>query len=298
MISIIIPTHKRANLLFKALEHIYNQTYKDFEVLVFNAIAEPDETDAIREKFPQVIYIKDDKIQGANAKHKEGMRRAKGEFVYMPDDDDYLTDNRFLEKAVKIMEENPKVAFVSGQCHISYEYDDESKNRLEKHDIGLKGYIDGREYLQHFCETMGKPVSTISTLYRKVALKDKSGGEMYFMGDNSLYMQALLWGDAYILDEYVAVYRVGAGSMTSAITCKTMIDTMIQKEMIYNDAVGYIENPNAAWTNQFIGSYLFCPKKNRNDYMTLIKWGFKHSHGYPKMVLFLTKEYIKALFRK
>ena len=98
MVSVIIPTHKRAELLFYELERIFSQKNVDFDVVVINDIEDEDETDCINEKFPNVTYIKSSIIQGPSEKHKKGLSITTGDYVYLPDDDDYLIDDYFFEK--------------------------------------------------------------------------------------------------------------------------------------------------------------------------------------------------------
>ena len=114
MISVIIPTHNRSELLFFELEQIYKQKDVEFEVIVVNDIDGNDVTDAITTLFPSVHYIKSSKIQGPSEKHKAGLRIAKGDYLYLPDDDDFLVDEFFFKKAVDLLEKDSALAFVSG----------------------------------------------------------------------------------------------------------------------------------------------------------------------------------------
>ena len=295
MISVIIPTHKRADLLFYELEHIYMQKNVDFEVIVVNDIEEEDETDAIREKFPEVIYVKDSKIQGPSNKHKAGLRIAKGEYLYMPDDDDYLTDEYFFKKALGYMEQYPKVGFVSGGVNLLYQYADGRPNETKRQNINLSGYIDGAEYLQEFQHTMQKAASTVSTIYRKQAFDETDAINMIEMSDSSMYMQALLWGDAYIMDDVVAVYRVQVRSLTTTASYAFMKNVIEQKELLYKKAVGRIKNPKDFWANQLILSYYFWPSKSYHNQIKLLSWIYIHSHGSMRVYKFLVKECIKML---
>lgn len=297
-LSIIIPTHKRKNYLFYELDCIYKQKDVVFEIIVVNDIEEADETDIITSVFPDVIYIKDSKIQGPSSKHKVGYRIAKGDYLYMPDDDDYLTDVYFFRKAIDIMEQDSKLSFVSGQCLISYEFDDYTKNYQEQHKTTVQGRISGSSYLQEFQHKYNKPLSTVSTIFRKKAFDETDAMNMIEMSDSSMYMQALLWGDAHIMEDSVAVYRVKGGSLTSTASYSFVKNVIKQKELLYKKSIGYLEHPHNFWAQQFILTYNFFPNKKRKDRFLILFWLFYHLHGSMNLVKFFCKETIKLFLAK
>lgn len=292
-LSVIIPTHKRKEYLFFELEHIYRQKGVNFEVIVVNDIEELDETDAIIQQYPEIIYIKDSKIQGPSNKHKAGYKIAKGNYLYLPDDDDYLTDDYFFRKAIDKMKQDLKLAIVSGQCRISYEYEDESKNYSLSHKTTAIGRLDGALYLQEFQHRLSKPLSTVSTIFRKQAFDETDAINMIEMSDSSMYMQALLWGDAYIMNDVVAVYRVKKGSLTSTASYTFMKNVIEQKELLYKKAVGYVKHPENFWAQQFILTYNFWPNKSVKDKSRILSWLRHHLHGSVKLFVFLIKEYLR-----
>lgn len=294
-LSIIIPTHKRKDYLFYELDCIYKQKDVVFEIIVVNDIEEADETDMVTSVFPDVIYIKDSKIQGPSSKHKTGYRIAKGDYLYMPDDDDYLTDVYFFRKAIDIMEQDSKLSFVSGQCLISYEFDDYTKNYQEQHKTTIQGRISGANYLQEFQHKYNKPLSTISTIFRKKAFDETDALNMIEMSDSSMYMQALLWGDAYIMEDSVAVYRVKGGSLTSTASYSFVKNVFSQKELLYKKSIGYINRPKDFWFQQFLLTYNFWPNKKVVDKFKILSWLMFHLHGSLKLGNLLMKETMKLL---
>ncbi|WP_239058199.1 glycosyltransferase family 2 protein [Bacteroides sp. 214] len=298
MISVIIPTHKRADLLAYELERIYMQKGVDFEVIVVNDIVEADKTDSIVERFPGIIYIKDDKIQGPSNKHKAGFSLSKGEYLYMPDDDDYLTDEYFFKKAVDKLREDEKLAFVSGNVAISHEFQDKARNFIKNTQINILGRINGAKYLQGFQSRLQKPYSTVSTIYRKKAFVEMGANEMQEMSDSSMYMLALLWGDAYILKEVVAVYRIRESSLTSNASYSFMMNVIEQKEKLYFLSKNRINNPSKFWYNQFRVSYNFFPDKSIDNRLKMINWGIMHAHGSVYMYIFCFVQFLKLHLKR
>lgn len=297
MVSVIIPTHKRADLLFYELERIYGQKNVEIEVVVVNDIEEEDETDKITVLFPQVIYIKSNQIQGPSEKHKKGFAITTGEYVYMPDDDDYLIDDHFFEKAVKVLDGDNSISFVSGNVDCRYENEKHEEIKTVHRHLNISGRINGLKYLQEFQNKYAKPASTVSTIFRRDCLD----GEMIEMSDSSIYMQALFNGDAFIIDDVVAKYRVQqklGNSLTSSASLSFIMNVLRQKEIFYLKAQGVLKRPKDFWSYHFKMTYgLLSQKPNsRSDKKQLIIWGFSHSHGSVKMLWFLMKQSLTLLF--
>ena len=59
MVSVIIPTHNRFKLLFRAIESVINQTYNDIEIIVVSD-GSTDDTDVFMQRYldnSRVKYI-------------------------------------------------------------------------------------------------------------------------------------------------------------------------------------------------------------------------------------------------
>ena len=296
MISVIIPTHKRAELLIYELERIYRQKNVEIEVVVVNDIEEEDETDRITEIFPDIKYIKSSHIQGPSEKHKKGFSITTGEYVYMPDDDDYLIDDHFFEKAEKIFKIDNSVSLVSGNVNIRYEDDNNTEIKTIKRHLNISGKINGFEYLQEFQHKYRKPASTVSTLYRRNCLD----GNMIEMSDSSIYMEALFHGNAFVMDDIVAVYRVRTlkgKSLTSSASLSFIMNVLKQKETFYYRSLNVLPRPKDFWFYHFSATYnLFSQKpKCKNEKIKVLWWGLRHSHNSLKLLLYLFSRYVKVL---
>ena len=96
LVSVIIPTYKRSDLLPRAIHSVQGQTYRNIEVLVVNDNVSPDDEYSQR-LYTLIDSIDDDRVRlisqpkhinGAAARNA-GIRDAKGEFIAFLDDDDY-----------------------------------------------------------------------------------------------------------------------------------------------------------------------------------------------------------------
>lgn len=99
--TIAIPTYKRANLLVEAVRYSLGQYYfDDYEVLVSDNNPErDDETEICMRQFkdnPYITYYKNKKNLGVSANFDSLYINAKGDYVVMLHDDDFLVTN-YLE---------------------------------------------------------------------------------------------------------------------------------------------------------------------------------------------------------
>ena len=108
LVSIIIPTYKRATMLHRAIASSLEQTYRNIEVLVVSDNEPDDEfTAKARETVEsfndsRVRLITQEKhINGAVARNV-GIKASKGEYISFLDDDDYYEKDK-IEKQVALL---------------------------------------------------------------------------------------------------------------------------------------------------------------------------------------------------
>ncbi|MFZ4622535.1 MAG: glycosyltransferase family 2 protein [Bacteroidota bacterium] len=115
MVSIILCTYNRENLLPLAVRSVLAQSYNDWELIVIDD-GSTDNTLAVMKHFLQ----KDKRIRyhfqtnkGLAAARNAGLRMAKGSFICFVDSDDELAP-RHLEHRVKFLSDHPGVDFLHG----------------------------------------------------------------------------------------------------------------------------------------------------------------------------------------
>ena len=299
MISVIIATHNRADLLDEELQHVYKQRNAEFEVIVINDNEEPEATDLVMKKYPSAIYVKDKKIQGPCNKYKAGFKLAKGSYLYMPNDDDYLTDREFFSKSETILNHDKTISFVSGNVTILHEYVDYKEEQPTK--LNVQGRVASIDYIQHFQEDYQKPLSTVSTIFRKEAF-DKIGIENIIeFTDSSQYLIALLYGDAHIMEDDVAVYRTyeSENNLTYNVSKNFIINVLKQKEKIYFQTKCMLPHARTFWKNQYMVTYSLVDQSRMKilDKAYICLWGILHSHGSRGLIKYIIRNLHKIIFK-
>lgn len=104
LVSVIVPTHDRPQLLRQALESILQQTLRDFEIVVVND-AGPDVTDVVRalDGEGRITYVRHAINRGLAAARNSGIGVARGKYIaYLDDDDRFYPEH--LETLVSALE--------------------------------------------------------------------------------------------------------------------------------------------------------------------------------------------------
>ncbi|MEI8573178.1 glycosyltransferase family 2 protein [Methylomonas sp. LW13] len=110
LVTVIIPTHNRPDLLDEAISSVVNQTLADCEIIVVDDCSTPPVNPAqIQEKFGTKIKVlrHPASLGGATAKNT-GIKAASGKYIAFLDDDDLYAPT-YLEKAVSTLENHPEI---------------------------------------------------------------------------------------------------------------------------------------------------------------------------------------------
>ena len=100
LISVILPNYNYEKYLEKRLESIFNQTFKDFEVIILDDASSDNSFDIINKysHLPEVNIIINKQNSGSVFKQwDKGIKQAKGEIIWIAEADDFCHPE-FLEK--------------------------------------------------------------------------------------------------------------------------------------------------------------------------------------------------------
>lgn len=100
LVSVVVPTYYRNDLLRRAVESVHDQTVDRVEVVVVDDSGEGHAAPVADEY--DVRYVELPENRGGNPARNAGLERATGEYVQFLDDDDRLHPTR-LERAVDLL---------------------------------------------------------------------------------------------------------------------------------------------------------------------------------------------------
>lgn len=213
-VTVAIPTYNRENYLRECLKSILQQSFHDFEVVIFDNRSDYDIKKLVEEfNDPRIqILINETNIGRVNNLNQVFQYKYKSSYVIIFHDDDTMHPN-LLEKEVSLLDENKDVVFVITDL-----------NSIERHDLMLKfpkvtkkhkvsifsDYTDlVRLLLRHFGFCFDSIMYRTSTL---VFSDLNDYGKTFFKwNDRPYFIDKAKNGSSAVIYEKLVNYRVHSG---------------------------------------------------------------------------------------
>lgn len=112
LVSIIIPTHRRWDFLLEAVKSVFNQTYKNWEIIIVNDGGCPPEggiIDCLND--PRIHYIEHPNNMGIASARNTGIANSSGAFIAYLDDDDLFYPNHLEVLMNEMIKNNWDIAY-------------------------------------------------------------------------------------------------------------------------------------------------------------------------------------------
>jgi glycosyltransferase involved in cell wall biosynthesis len=116
-VSVIIPTYNRKDYLKEALDSVFSQSFKYFEVIIIDDGSNDGTSELIQEKYGSSIKYFWQENQGESTARNRGLEMAQGEYIALLDSDDRWLKEK-LEKQIIYLNENPSSGMVFCQAWI------------------------------------------------------------------------------------------------------------------------------------------------------------------------------------
>ncbi|MBU4331546.1 glycosyltransferase family 2 protein [Patescibacteria group bacterium] len=191
LITIVIITWNSRKFLPYCLESIFEQTFKDFSIIIVDNGSTDGTVEYIKQEYPMATCLKNFKNLGFCRANNQGIHLAKGEYVLLCNTD-IILKNDFLKNAMKTIESDKNIASVGGKL-LKAKWDSEELPKPIKTDIidscGLRvlksHHVVERGENEKDEDQYSKPeeifgISGALMLLRKSALEDIKYKEEYF----------------------------------------------------------------------------------------------------------------------
>jgi glycosyltransferase involved in cell wall biosynthesis len=130
LVSVVIPTYKRAKKLSRAINSVLDQTYKKIEVIVVDDNSDSDDyrrdTELLMKNFsknPRVTYLKHSINRNGSAARNTGIKYSNAKYIAFLDDDDYFLNTK-IENQVALLEQHLDTKFGGVCCNRIAMYND------------------------------------------------------------------------------------------------------------------------------------------------------------------------------
>lgn len=203
VVSVIIPTFRRWDLLCDAIESVFAQTYEDWEIVVVNDAGGKPEGRAVELLAdPRVQYLEHETNMGRSAARNTGIAHASGEFIAYLDDDDLFYPNHLNLLVSKLADSGKDVVYSLAREGV-YETLGSAESILRrdvKFNRGFELRLLWRENI----------IPMISVIHRRKCL-EKTGGfdpRLTLLEDWDLWLRMSIYFEFNLVKEVTSEFRV------------------------------------------------------------------------------------------
>ena len=207
-VAIITRTKNRRILLWRALDSVCKQSFRDFVWVVVNDAGEKECVDAVAAEAArrgvEVKVLHREKSIGMEAASNAGIRSCESEYIVIHDDDDSWEPD-FLKKTVAFLDEEPLFAGVVTHTLLVNEVIKDGVPRTTS-SYGFNTWLKSI-YLMEML--MANSFPPISFLYRR-EIYDRIGGydeSLPVLGDWDFNIRFLKEADIGVIPELLALYH-------------------------------------------------------------------------------------------
>lgn len=201
LISVIIPTYNREELLPKAMMSVISQTYKNWELLIVDDNS-TDQTRKVVEQYAsndkRIKYQKNDRNKGPSGARNCGILHSKGEFIAFLDSDDEWFDYHLTDSLHTINNTGADVCFSLWverrneeivKVFDRKELQNNLKNKMEIFETYNNAVLFDKGLFEHFLNDSGW-FYHINTMVIRKSMIDKIGllNEKFIYGEDSEYI--------------------------------------------------------------------------------------------------------------
>jgi glycosyltransferase involved in cell wall biosynthesis len=206
-VSIIISAYNQPYYLGLALDSIFAQTFKDFEIIVVDDGSGPEVRAALEPYMSRIRYFYQTN-QGPTRAENFGISQARGEYIASLDHDDIWLPG-FLERQADILDARPELAFV---CCAAYVIDKDGKV--------IKTYENGKYFRCTFNDLFRENfIIHSSTVIRKECLDDVGvfDEDFYTNHDHELWLRLAKKYPFHYHPDLLVQYRLHDSNVTKRL---------------------------------------------------------------------------------
>jgi len=283
LISIIITTYNRKKYLKKAIDSVFTQSYKHYEIIIIDDCSQDGTFEYIKESYKHcenISIFRNNENLGPGKNRKYALQeKIKGEYIIFLDDDDVFIDSEYFSKAMKLFEKNDKLSMVSCN-HIIH---NTITNEDIKMNLNYNEIVDNKEFFMNFGnENFKKPIASF-TIFKKEAFEKTKSSQMKIFNDTTIFLRALLYGPMGMVNTFGGVYLIHGKNISFGCDCDFILDNLNEKYSVYKLANKFFkvsEKEMKQWLREqsdiTIIYYIKGSKPNKKSLKRIYFWAYIH----------------------
>jgi len=223
VVSIIVTTFNRKDMLRTTIESILSQTFSQFELLIIDNFSNYDFINFINSFKDSRIKSFQNNNNGIIAVNRNlGIRKSFGKYIAFCDDDDYWNEDKLLCQ-IKAFQNSNTILVSSLALNFGTNTGFFSKNY---------GFLYNKIKLDYKSLLISNPIILSSTLIKSEVLK-KVGGfsedeNLIAVEDYDLYLRIFELGNFILIKKFLIFYRFHLGSVS-----KSGIDDKLRRQKLF-----------------------------------------------------------------
>ena len=273
LVSVIMPTYNRRDVIGEAIDSCLRQTYRNIEVVICDDHSTDGTEEYVRNRMQEDFRVKYCKNpegkKGANAARNTAIRMAKGRYMVFLDTDDYLLDDS-IEIRINAFRKKPETAMVYGNIYCEY-----GRKRIKwiYHDLHREK-IEQKKFLMENLALCPQ----VSIMFRKDILKTVGmlNEEQKGWTDDGFVVAVGMRYPIMHCGKFVSVLRKSNESMTSNkrnmyLGCRMMINRYKQDIIRYASFKRY-----CLWKVRLFSAWCYAQESSSENGTLKRVWGFLH----------------------
>lgn len=293
LVSAIITTHNRKDLLRKAINSVLCQTYDMIECIVIDDAGSDGTEDYIKDYINtgkiKYIYITKEESRGGNYARNIGIKAATGEYVAFLDDDDEWKENK-IEAQIQCISDQVGFVYSGKIVETNFEkvYDDSINRKYPEGDLS-------KEILIHIL-TVTSTIMVKRSLLFEVGLFDEN---LKYWQEYDLCIRILQKTNVSCVSSGLVLYRVITGDKKRLSNKISGWETSVRYiEHKYKDLIAKLSWKDRAWRRLYICIDGFNRGKTSKSYKYMVKYGIVYPMMHPGIIVAFIVKTIKYVGRQ
>lgn len=205
LVSVIMNCRNSAKYLREALDSVYGQTFKDYEIIFWDNVSTDDSPEIALSYHEPLRYFRGESFLPLGAARNKAVEKAQGKYLALLDCDDLWLPEK-LQRQVALFQSDPEIALAYSDCY----FIDAAGNITGNFFAKFRPYSEGAFY--NLFKTNFIPCPT--AVFSKEAF-DKVGGfriELIDGEEYDLFLRIASKGRVSFISLPLAMYRRHAGN--------------------------------------------------------------------------------------
>ena len=225
MVSVIVPNFNHATFLPQRLETVYNQTYKNFEVILLDDASTDNSREILKDFYARHadntrLIFNEKNSGGVFNQWRKGIEAARGDLIWIAESDDFCTENFLSELVPAFADDAIQLAF----SRSDFIQDGQKIFTTENYLADLPSFDWSKNFAMTAAEFVeqGFGIKNIipnvsGVLFRRRKTFPEICTDMKLCGDWAFYLDVIKGGCVYYSPAATNFYRVHKNSTSLAI---------------------------------------------------------------------------------